>query len=296
MDEEKVSYGLSNVHYATYTEANGVITFDTPVRIPGAVEMTNDPVGDPIKFYADNMIYYQADNNQGYEGKFSIAHVPDSFKRDVLGEELDEVNGVMSEYADAKTKPFALLFQFENDVKARRHVMFNCNAQRPSLSSSSKSDKTDPNTTELNYTAGPILLNGRPIVKTSTTQTTPQAVYDAWFNTVFTGSAADTTPPTVIVTPADAATAVAVDSNIVWTFSEAIREADVTSANFIVTDATGAEVAGTLSLNTDKTVVTFNPTDNLTVATAYTAIATKNIRDLAGNSMAANSVTNFTTA
>lgn len=186
MAEEKVTYGLDNVYYATYTETNGVITFDTPIPIPGAVEITNDPVGDPIRFYADNMVYYSADNNQGYEGTLSIARVPDSFRQDVLGEELDTTDQVLAEYADVQTKPFALLFQFLNDKKARRHVMYSCNATRPGLSSSTKTDSAEANVTELSYTAGPVKLNNnRPIVKASTTQQTTAAIYDSWFDTVY---------------------------------------------------------------------------------------------------------------
>ncbi|MCK0471393.1 major tail protein [Halalkalibacter sp. APA_J-10(15)] len=185
MPEEKVTFGLSNVYYATYTITDGVVTFDTPVPIPGAVEMTNDAVGDPIKFYADNMVYYQGDNNQGYEGTLTIARLPNSFKEDVLAEELEDTDSVLVEYADAKTKPFALLFQFENDLNARRHVMYNCNAQRPSVNSSTKTDSTEPNTTELQYNAAPIMINDRPIVKASTTQATSPAVYNAWNTTVY---------------------------------------------------------------------------------------------------------------
>lgn len=183
--EEKVVYGLSNVHYATYTIENGVFVFDKPIPIPGAVEMTNEPVGDPIKFYADNMVYYYADNNQGYEGTLSIARLPDSFKREILKEELDETDKVMMEYADVQTKPFALLFQFENDIKARRHVIFNCNARRPALSSSTKTDSTEPTPTELTYEATPIVINQRPIVKVSTTFETTDTVYNEWFQKVW---------------------------------------------------------------------------------------------------------------
>lgn len=184
--EEKVSFGLDNVHYATYTiNENGIITFDTPIRIPGAVEMTNDPVGDPIEFYADNMIYYYADNNQGYEGTLTIARLPDSFRKDILKEELVEDDEVLAEYADVQTRPFALLFQFLGDKKARRHVLFNCNAQRVSLNSSTKTDSVEPNVIELNYKATPIIINERPIVKASTTQATPQEVYNTWFQQVY---------------------------------------------------------------------------------------------------------------
>jgi phi13 family phage major tail protein len=185
MPEEKIVYGLSNVHYAPYTITNGIITFDTPIPIPGAVEMTNDPVGDPIEFYADNMVYYYADNNQGYEGTLNIARLPDSFKQDILGEVLDETDQVMIEYADVQTKPFALLFQFENDVKAKRHLMFNCNARRTSLSSSTKTQSTEPGTTTLSYKATPIIINKRPIVKVSTMFNTPDTIYNGWFQSVW---------------------------------------------------------------------------------------------------------------
>lgn len=107
----------------------------------------------------------------------------------------------------------------------------------------------------------------------------------------------DVAAPTVTVSPIDEATAVIVSANIVWTFSEAIRTADVNGANFFVsTSVTGTGVAGALSLSLDKKVVTFDPTANLTALTAYTAIATKNVKDVAGNALVSNSVTNFTTA
>lgn len=118
-----------------------------------------------------------------------------------------------------------------------------------------------------------------------------------WFASVYTPLPRDTTAPTVTVVPADAATGVAVGANIVWTFSEAIQDSLVTEANFFVTKVSdGSLVAGALTINEAKTVVTFDPTANLTAATAYIAIATKNIKDVAGNPMATNSVTNFTTA
>lgn len=113
---------------------------------------------------------------------------------------------------------------------------------------------------------------------------------------VYVGPNADVTAPTVTVVPADAATAVAVTADIVWTFSEAIQSAFVTDANFFVTKGSdGTLVAGALSINAAKTVVTFNPTASLTATTAYIAVATKNVKDVAGNSLATNSVTNFTT-
>ncbi|RVU60784.1 phage tail protein, partial [Bacillus thuringiensis] len=118
MPENKVSYGLKNVHYVPYNVTDGVVTFKTPIPMPGAVELTNEPRGDLIEFYADDMLYYSADNNQGYEGTLNIATIPEQFAIDALGEQLDETDGVLNELADAKGQPFALLFEFDGDVKA----------------------------------------------------------------------------------------------------------------------------------------------------------------------------------
>jgi|GEM_PF-2275311 len=109
--------------------------------------------------------------------------------------------------------------------------------------------------------------------------------------------AIDSTPPTVSsVDPADAAPAVVISSNVVWTFSEAIQDASVNGSNFILMKASdGTTVAGTLSIDGTKKIVTLNPTVDLTAATPYIAVAT-NVKDLAGNVMAAASITNFTTA
>lgn len=185
MAENKVVFGLKNVHYAPYTVEAGVVTFGTPKPIPGAVEMSNEPRGDMIEFYADDMLYYSAPNNQGYEGTLSIANIPESFAVDCLGEEIDETDGVLAEYADAKPKPFALLFEFDGDQKATRHVMYNCTANRPTVSSSTKTDTVEPNANELTYVASPIQMDGRPIVKTKTSDKTTDAIYNAWYNTVF---------------------------------------------------------------------------------------------------------------
>lgn len=102
MNENKVAFGLKNVHYALFDIKDGVVTFSTPIPLPGAVELTFDPRGDLIEFYADDMLYYAASNNQGYDGTLSIATIPEQFAVDALGEELDEEDGVLNELADAK--------------------------------------------------------------------------------------------------------------------------------------------------------------------------------------------------
>ena len=44
MNENKVAFGLKNVHYALFDIKDGVVTFNTPIPLR-AVELTFDPRG-----------------------------------------------------------------------------------------------------------------------------------------------------------------------------------------------------------------------------------------------------------
>lgn len=115
-----------------------------------------------------------------------------------------------------------------------------------------------------------------------------------WFNNPFGGNA-DVTPPTVVVSPADAAAAVALAATISWTFSEAMALSSLNTDNFAVfADVSEAPVAGVLSVNAGRTVVTFTPTALLTSGVVYRTLVSDGVKDLAGNKLAAKKVTKFT--
>ena len=183
MSENKVNFGLTNVHYAPFTVTDGVITYETPKPIQGAITLSLDPRGDMTEFYADNILYYSASNNQGYDGTLSIANIPEEFAISALGEEKDIDDLVLTEKANLVGKPFAIMFQFEGDIKATRFVLYNCTASRSKVGSSTKSDKTEPNENELAFIASPRATD--LAVKTKTTIGTPSAIYDAWYTKVY---------------------------------------------------------------------------------------------------------------
>lgn len=184
----KVKFGLKNVHYATFTvdETTGDITYDTPIRIPGAVELSLEPRGDMVEFYADDMLYYSAQNNQGYDGTLSIAIIPEQFAIDCLGEEKDETDMVLTEKTNLRGKPFAFLFEFDGDEKATRHVLYNCTANRPTVTSSTRTDTVEPTPDELTFVASPRETDYA--VKAKTTADTPAEVYDTWYDAVYGGN------------------------------------------------------------------------------------------------------------
>lgn len=182
----KIKYGLKNVHYATITEEilEGVttVTFGTPIAIAGAVNLALSPVGDTTPFYADNMEYFTAIANNGYDGTLEMALIPDSFKVTVLKEVLD-TNKVQFEESDKQPAPFALLFEFEGDIKATRHVMYYCKASRPNIESSTKGQGIEPKTETLNLTCRS--MPATTIIKAKTTSETEATTYDNWYKEVY---------------------------------------------------------------------------------------------------------------
>ena len=179
----KVRFGLKNVHYAVMTTSElGVVSWETPVPIPGAVNLDMAPQGDTNTFYADDIAYYVSNRNDGYHGDLEIALVPDHFAVSVLAEKLDSTDKVQVEYANAEGKPFALLFQISDDATGTLFAMYNCTCSRPNTTGKTLDNSKTPNTEKLTITASP-MADGK--VKARTTAETTETVRNNWFKQVW---------------------------------------------------------------------------------------------------------------
>lgn len=125
----------------------------------------------------------------------------------------------------------------------------------------------------------------------------------ATFNSSFTtGNAApDTTAPTVVPTPANGATGVAVSVKPTTTFSKAMDPATIHGGTFLLTGPgnTGTVVTGTVTYDVAGKKATFNPTTNLAAGSTYTATivgGSNGVRDTTGNPLPADFIWTFTTA
>lgn len=191
----KIKYGLCNCYYAiaTIDAETGEATYDTPVALPGAVNLSMEPQGENTPFYADNIVYWITSANQGYEGDLEIALIPESFKTDILGY-LTDGKGVLFENAEANAVHFGFMFQFEGDQKATRHILYNCTVTRPTQAGSTKTDSTEPQTETLTLTATTVknaILN-KNVVKAESVIDTDSTVYEGWFSAVYQGTAVTT--------------------------------------------------------------------------------------------------------
>ncbi len=104
---------------------------------------------------------------------------------------------------------------------------------------------------------------------------------------------ADTIAPTISeVDPVNGATAVPVTEAIVIRANEPLRPESIVSGVVTVT-ANGQSVAGSVSLSQDGLSVTFRPDEQFAPFTLY-SVDVSNIRDLAGNLLAASFTSSFT--
>ena len=163
----KIFYGITNVYYAVVTETLGTSgqyteTYRTPVRLIGARAISLPAQNENVNFPADNNAgYWRQSINNGYEGTLTLATLDDTFRAAVLGENKNSTDNTLIENLNDTPVPFALIFQFEGDDKATRHVLYRCFAGKPEIASQTRDTKISPGEIAIPITAGGRLSDGK---------------------------------------------------------------------------------------------------------------------------------------
>lgn len=151
-DKNKIKFGLSNVHIAKMNIGeDGEITYGTPFKVPGAVNLSLDAEGESEPFYADNMKFWESFANNGYSGELEIAKLPEEFETEILGQTKDS-NGAIIENINDTISPFAFMYQIEGDQTGTRFCYYNTTVSRPSTEAATTEDTKTPNTDTLSIT------------------------------------------------------------------------------------------------------------------------------------------------
>ncbi|HEX4133697.1 MAG TPA: Ig-like domain-containing protein [Bryobacteraceae bacterium] len=109
-----------------------------------------------------------------------------------------------------------------------------------------------------------------------------------------TANTADTTPPTVIsVIPLNNATGIGPNNPVIVTFSKSMNPSTLTSSNLAIYEGTTVYTRS-FNVSFDGTMAVFNA-GNLPYNTTFTVVVTPNVADLAGNQLAAQFTSTFTT-
>lgn len=193
----KIKFNISNAHVAVKTvDADGKVSFSTPFAVPGSVSISLEAKGDIMKFYADGVVYYKASENNGYEGDWELALIPEKFRQEILKEVLDK-NKVLLEKQGVEGAEFAFGCQIDGDTKNTRFWFYNCTASRPATNGTTNEESKTPQTDKLSIVAaGEKVVEGSDdyYVRAKTTNEVESTVYDNWFKSVYIPTFETTTP------------------------------------------------------------------------------------------------------
>jgi phi13 family phage major tail protein len=155
-NQNKITFGLNNVYYSKITIDNsGGETYGTPNKLLGAQEISHEFIGGSQSVFADDCIIATLTQNAGRSITLKLTELPESFKTDILGF-IKLPNGNILEVNNTPTVYFALGFEIQGDVKARRVWFYKCSVTPVNESSKTKSDSVETNSITLNITAQPI--------------------------------------------------------------------------------------------------------------------------------------------
>jgi len=292
-----VTIGLNNLHYALLTSDEvGTITYSAPVAIPGVITADINPNASNETLFADDGPMETASTLGQITLDLTVADLPLEVQGVLLGHAI--VGGVLLRKSSDVPPWVAIGFQsLKSNGKYRFVWLVKGKFAAPEQKGATKSDKLAFQTPSIKGNF--VKRDGDDLWQKTTDEDAADYVASmgtAWFSAV--EGTADTTPPTIATTvPVNAAVGVAVTSNMVWNFDEAILPSSVNSDNFFVfKDADNSAVAGALTVNAAYTQVTFDPTVNLSAASKYWAAASSSIQDRAGNHLATAKLVSFTTA
>lgn len=185
--KNKVKFNIKNAHVAVKTTSEeGTITYGTPFAVPGSVSLSLEAQGEITPFYADGVKYYVSSSNNGYEGDWENALIPDEFRQQILKETLD-TNKALMETQNTETQEFAFGFEIDGDVKGTKFWFYNCTATRPTVESSTTEDTIEPTTDTLTISAtgADVKGDGKMYVRAKTTPEMEESTYNGWFNKVY---------------------------------------------------------------------------------------------------------------
>lgn len=279
----------------------------------GLTSVNESPSGaEPNPIYADDIKYLNLMSIEELGGSIEAYTYPDEFAECDGSAEL----AVGVSIGQQTRKAFGLCYRTsigndeDNlDYGYKLHIIYGALASPSEKSYNTINDTPDAITFSWDFTTTPVEVTGKKptasivIDSTKVDATKLAALEDILYGTagadarlplpdeiadLFTSDAPSAVALSSIV-PADDATEIAVNSNIVLTFNNKILRESV-----VVAKADGTIVAGTKTWDATGKILTFTPTDSLSESTVY-VVTIGGVVDIYGQSLAAE-VKNFMTA
>ena len=288
--------GLTELYYALLDTdpLAGTPTYQAPVRIVGAITANINPNASSATLFADDGPFDTASTLGDIELSLNVAELSQAIQAVLLGHTL--AGGILKR-ASGDTPPWlAIGFKSLKSNGSYRYTWLN----KGKFSANEQANETKGDT--VNFQTPTII--GNFVSRTSDTEWERHtdednvdyvaAIGTSWFTGPL--QTEDTTPPTIASSiPVDEGTGIALATTVAITFSEALALSTITTDNFVLTEVVaGTVVAGALTVDTAREVVTFTPTADLTTALEYRMSVSAAVTDVYGNKLVATSI-DFTT-
>lgn len=285
--EYKSRIGLDSLYVAVVSEDSATAyTVGSPAYLAPAAEATLEPTTNIQTQYADDTVYDVMTAEGETVVTLRITNYDTQTLATLLGKVFDSTTGEL--WSNNATPPYcALSFRSLKSNGSYRYYQFlKGRFEQPAEEFATKGETPDPKTVELKFTAIFTIYKWTIGAVTAAFKLgmgdddTTNFNETAWFTSVrqpnYTAPGALTLDASV---PVDDAITISRDANQTLTFSNALVDDAVYMVALIETVA-GTPVAGAISLDTTKKIVTINPTASLGDAVDYTI--TYNVEDIYG--------------
>lgn len=271
----------------------GNLIFDKPEYLPGVQQLQAKLKVDTGTLYEEGKLAEQNSIITSIDVTIDLGHFSNTQYAKYLGHHAATGGGVYA-LEDDSAPYIALLYKYtKSNGKKGWKIYYKGQLTEPDDSVKQKEGKVDYQNHSVTATFQPLKNNGLwKYTIEEDDPNCPEDIADAFFNTVMVPTV-DNTVPTVTSMPIDSATGVGANSNVVFTFSKAMLDSTINSANIFLMKSDGTMIASALSMDDTKQIVTLNPDTDLAVG-QYVAICTKNVKSTSNIALASNVIVNFT--
>jgi len=297
--EYKSRIGLDSLYVAVVSaDSASAYTAGTPAYLAPAAEASQEPTSSFEVQYADDQPYDVMTAEGDTKISLVVTNIDLQTLATITGRVFDAASGRL--WDNGGEAPYcALSFRsLKANGSYRYYQYLKGKFDMPKEETATKGESPEPKTLDLTFTAirttyewnlGTVTDSVKRIVGD---EDTTNFSATGWFTSVqtpaFSAPAALSLSSSV---PTDGATGVSVSANQTLTFNNTMVDAVIYSVGlFLVSD--GSVIAGTITLDATKKIVTINPTSSLTAATAY--LITYAVTDVYGQHL--TGAVNFTTA
>lgn len=271
----------------------GNLVFQTPEYIPGVQQFGAKLKVDTGTLYEEGKLTEQNSIITSIDITIDLGHLSNTQYAKYLGHHVSAQGGVYANEDDAA--PYiALLYEYtKSNNKKGWKIYYKGQLTEPDDSVKQKEGKVNYQNHGVTATFQPLKNNGMwKYTIEEDDPNCPDNIADTFFTNVIIPTE-DKTVPTVTIVPADGATGVAANSNVVFTFSTPMSLLSMDDSTIFLMKADGTAIASALSMGDTKKILTLNPDADLE-AGQYVAICTKNVKSTSNIALANNIIVNFT--